>query len=85
MQKGSSTDDKKYQKVRDHWNCIGKYGGAANNICNLRYKTPKEIPLLFYNGSKNDYHFIIKNLVEEFEGKFDCLRKNTGKCIVFSV
>ena len=36
-------------KVRD--NCTGKYRGAAHNICNLRYKIPKEIPAVFHNGS----------------------------------
>ena len=44
--KGFSTDDynKKYHKVRDHCHCTGKYRGAAQSICNLRYKTPKEVP-----------------------------------------
>ena len=32
---------RKYHKVRDHCHYTGKYRGAANNICNLRYKTPK--------------------------------------------
>ena len=42
--KGFSTDDdnKKYCKVRDHCHHTGKYRGAAHNICNLIYKTPKE-------------------------------------------
>ena len=52
--------NKKYQKVRDHCYYTRKYRGAAHNICNLRYKTPKEIPILFHNGSACDYHFIIK-------------------------
>ena len=43
---------------------IGKYRGAAHNICNLRYKIPKEIPVVFHNGSTYDYHFIIKELVK---------------------
>ena len=46
---------------------MGKYRGAAHNICNLRYKIPKEIPILFHNGSTYDYHFIIKELAKEFE------------------
>ena len=48
-----STDDnnKKYHKVRDHCHYTGKYRGAAHDICNLIYKIPKEIPLVFYNGS----------------------------------
>ena len=35
--------NKKQQKVRDHCHYTGKYRGAAHNICNLRYKIPKEI------------------------------------------
>ena len=50
-------DDKKYHKVKDHCHYTGKYRGAAHNICNLRYKTPEEIPILFHNGSTYDYHF----------------------------
>ena len=63
-------NDKKNYKVRDHCHYTGKYRGAAHNICNLRYKVPKEIPIVFHNGSTYDYHFIIKELVKEFEGNF---------------
>ena len=44
----------KYRRVRDHCHYTGKYGGAAHNICNLRYKTLKEIPVIFHNGSGYD-------------------------------
>ena len=77
--------DKKHHKVRDHCHYTGKYRAAAHNICNLRYKVPKEIPIVFHNGSTYDYHFIIKELVKEFEGNFDCLGENTEKYITFSV
>ena len=59
--------------------------GAAHNICNLRYKIPKEIPIVFHNGSTYDYHFIIKELVKKSEGNFECLGENTEKHITFSV
>ena len=59
---------KKHYKVRDHCNYTGKYRSVAYNSCNLRYKTPKEILIVFHNGSKCDYHFIIKELAEEFKG-----------------
>ena len=59
--------DKKYHKVKYHCYYTGKYIGAAHDICNLRYKTPKEIPIVSHNGSTYDYHFIIKELVEELE------------------
>ena len=75
---------KKNYKVIDHCHYTGKYRGAAHNICNLRYKIPKEIPIAFHNGSTYDYHFIIKELVKEFEGNFECLGENTEKYIAFS-
>ena len=51
----------------------------------VRYKTLKEIIIVFYNGSKNTYHFIIRELAEEFKGPFECLGENTEKYINFSV
>ena len=80
-----NNNDKKQQKVKDHCHYTGKYRGAAHNICNLRYKVPKEIPVVFHNSSTYDYHFIIKELVKEFDGNFDCLGENTEKYITFSV
>ena len=77
--------DKKHHKVRDHCHYTGKYIGAAHNICNLRYKIPKKIPIVFHNGSTYDYHFIIKELVKESDGNFECLGENTEKYITFSV
>ena len=77
--------NKKHHKVRDHCHYTGKYRGAAHSICNLRYTVPKEIPIVFHSGSTYDYHFIIKEVVKEFEGNFDCLGENTEKCITFSV
>ena len=58
---------------------------SAHDICILRYKIPKEIPVVFHNGSIYDYHFIIKELAEEFEGEFECLGENTEKYRTFSV
>ena len=72
-------------KIRDHCHYTGKYKGAAHNTCNLRYKIPKNIPVIFHNGSTYDYHFIIRELVKEFEGNFECLEENTEKYITFSV
>ena len=66
--KGFSTDDdnKKYQKVRDHCHYTGKYRGTTHDICNLRYKTPTKIPLVFHDGSTYDYKLIIKEIAREF-------------------
>ena len=51
----------------------------------MRYKVPKEIPVVFHNGSTYDYQFKIKELVKEFDGNFDCLGENTEKYVTFSV
>ena len=75
--------NKKYYKVRDHCHYSGKYTGAAQGICNLSYKIPKEILVVFYSGSEYNYSFIIKELAEEFEGQFKCLGENTEKYITF--
>ena len=72
-------------KVKDHCHFTGKNRGAAHNTYNLRYKVPKNIPVIFHNGSTYDYHFIIKELACEFEENFECLVENTEKYITFSV
>ena len=58
--KNKKMEFKLYKKVRDHCHFIGKFRGAADSIWNLNYKVPDEIPVKFHNGSKYDYHFIIK-------------------------
>ena len=80
-----NNNGKKNYKVRDHCHYTGKYRGATHNIFNLRYKVPKEIPIVFHNGSTYDYHFIIKEIVKEFKSNFECLGENTEKYITFSV
>ena len=46
---------------------------------------PNEIPVNFHNGSNCDYHFIIKELANKFEGQFECLGENKEKYKTFSV
>ena len=41
--------------------------------------------MVFHNGSNYDYHFIKKELVEEFKKQFTCLGENTEKYITFTV
>ena len=72
-------------KGRDHCYYTGEYRDAALSIYNLKYSVPKEIPIVFHNGSNYNYHFRKKELAEEFEGQFNCLGENTEKYITFSV
>ena len=47
----SDDNNKQYHKVKGQCHYTGKYREAAHDICNLRYKIPKEIPVVFHNGS----------------------------------
>ena len=74
-----------YWKVKDHCHYAGKDRGVAHGICNLKFNVPYEIPVVFCNGSNYNYHFIIKEIVNEFEGKFECLGESTEKYKTFSI
>ena len=76
---------KLYNKVKDHCHYTEKFRGAADHIFNLRYKTPKETPVVLYNVSTYDYRFLIEELAKELKGQLNCFRENTGKYITFSV
>ena len=48
------------------------------------YNTARELIVVLHNNSGYDYHFIIKELAEEFDGGFECLGENKEKYISFS-
>ena len=54
---------------------FNQYRGAAHCICKNMYLKK------FHNGSNYHYHFVIKELAEEFEKQFTCLGENTEKYI----
>ena len=66
-----------YWKVIDHCHYTRKYRGTAYSISSLRFNVPNEIPVVFHNDSNYLYYFIIKELANEFEGKYECLGENT--------
>ena len=59
-------DDKNYinrKKVKDHCHNNGKFRGPAHSICNLKYKIPKEIPIIIHNATYNT-NFTINQLAK---------------------
>ena len=50
------------RKVRDHCHHSGIYRGAAHLLCNLLYKIPSYILVVFHNLSGYDAHMFIKEL-----------------------
>ena len=63
--------DKNIQKFRNHCYYTCKHRGAAHSICNLKFNVPNKIPVVFRNCSNYDYHFVVKELTNEFEGQFE--------------
>ena len=70
--KKSFGDDEKNIKVRDHCHFTGKYRGAVHNACNLQYKVPKNIAVVFHNGSNYDFHLVINQPAQDFDVPFNC-------------
>ena len=74
---------KKNEKVKDHCHYTGRFRGAAHNSCNLKYKKPNFIPVIFHNLSGYDSHLFIKNLGYT-DGNIDCIPNNEEKYISFT-
>ena len=49
-------------KVRDHCHYTGEYRGPAQQECNLKYKIPSYIQIVFHNLSGYDTHLFIREL-----------------------
>ena len=72
-------------KVRDHCHYTGRYRGPACNSCNLKYRKPNFIPVVFHNLSGYDSHLFIKKLGSSDEKEnIDCIPNNEEKYISFS-
>ena len=70
--------------VRDHCHYTGRYRGPAYSLCNLRYKIPSYILLVFHNLSGYDAHLFIRELGKH-TNDIGVIAKNTEDCITFSV
>ena len=53
------------EKRRDHCHVTGSYRGASHNSCNLNFKVPSTIPIIFHNLKNYDAHHIMLEI-----GKF---------------
>ena len=74
----------KKRKVRDHCHYSGLYRGAAHSSCNLKYKIPKYIPVVFHNLAGYDAHLFIRELAKHTTG-MGVIAKNTEDYISFSI
>ena len=79
-------NDPRNKKVRDHCHYTGLYRGAAHNNCNLKYRIPDYIPIVFHNLSGYDAHLFIKELGRRFnKNDIGVIAENKEKYISFNV
>ena len=71
-------------KVRDHCHYSGMYRGAAHSSCNLRYKIPSYIPVVFHNLASYDAHLFIRELAKHTQ-HMGVIAKNVEDYISFSI
>lgn len=71
-------------KVRDHCHLSSKYQGASCKSCNLNFKYPSFIPVIFH-GLKNFDSHIICTAIGKFKNKrINCIASSSEKYITFS-
>jgi len=80
---GNAFTDNKDPKVRDHCHINGTFRAAAHSSCNLNYKVPKFIPVIFHNLSGYDSHLFIKQLGKT-DGNISCIPNNEESYISFT-
>ena len=71
-------------KVRDHCHYSGLYRGAAHSSCNLRYKIPSYIPVVFHNLAGYDAHLFMQELAK-YATHMGVIAKNVEDYISFSI
>ena len=78
-------DSKKGPKVRDHCHYTGRYRGPAHRNCNLMYRIPSYIPVVFHNLSGYDAHLFIRELGRYSRDTMKVIAKNKEDYISLSV
>ena len=71
-------------KVRDHCHYTGLYRGPVHSLCNLRYKIPSYIPVVFHNLSGYDADLFIRELGAH-TSEMGVIAKNKEDYISFSI
>ena len=74
----------KKRKVRDHCHYSGLYRGVAHSSCNLKYKIPNYIPVIFHNLAGYNAHLFIRELSKYTTG-IGVIAKNMEDYISFSI
>ena len=66
----------------DHYHLSGKFRGAANEVCNVKYKIPKFFPVVFHNLSGYDSNLFIT--LKNSKAYISCIPDNEENYISFT-
>ena len=72
------------RKVRDHCHYTALYRGPAHSSCNLRYRIPSYISVVFHNLSGYDAHLFIRELGKHADS-MEVIAKHKEDYISFSI
>ena len=72
-------------KMRDHHYHTSGYRGPTHMKCNLLYKIPSYIPIVFHNLSGYNANLFVKELAALTDGSIGIIAKNTEDYISFSI
>ena len=76
---------KNFMKFRDHDHYTCVYRGVAHSICNWRYTTQEDLPVITKNGCNYHFHLIIEELAKEFRSEIHCIPEDQEKYKTFSI
>ncbi|MES9902420.1 MAG: hypothetical protein ABW168_07025 [Sedimenticola sp.] len=72
-------------KVRDHCHLTAAFRGAAHVDCNLKYKQPSYLPIVFHNLRGFDGHLLCEAVGKFKNLKLKCIPNNMEKYVSFSL
>ena len=72
------------RKVRDHCHYSREYRGAAHSLCNLQYKIPSYILVVFHNLAGYNAHLFIPEL-SKYRSQMCVIAKNTEDYVSFFI
>ena len=77
---------KEWREFNRATKCHHCFKEFTHRNCNLRYKIPHHIPIVFHNLSGYDAHLFIRELVEKFDtGKIGAIAENKEKHNIFTI
>ena len=69
----------------DHDHLTGEFRSVLHNECNLKFRVPNKIPIIFHNLTGYDEHFIIKGLKDNVMKNISIIPQSSEKYKAFLI